>query len=347
MMNKSNKLMSLMSLWGIILVVLGHSGFEETIVMDNLLGLHKYIYSYHMPLFFFISGYLYALTNPDFARIDPLKFLKKKILRLYVPYVVLGLIIFCIKWGLSGLSHTERDFSVSNFFMMFIAPHWQSSTMGYLWYIVTLYFLFVFVTILSVCKIDLRNIVVALLLIVLFWGLKLYAPSAAFMNLFNLSSLLWYTPFFIMGVLYDKYENSLSILGAFNGWTKPLLLFCISVSSAFVAFDNTVIDMMFRIFYAIVGIVFSMSFCNGLLQSYFIQKNVLHYGDMTYTIYLLSFFGQYTAKVLFVNIMHAHWSICVIAMFAAGLLFPILVYRIVRRSETLYKSKFLKLIIGI
>lgn len=52
MMNKSNKLMALMSLWGIILVVLGHSGFEEAIVMDNLFDLHKYIYSYHMPLFF-------------------------------------------------------------------------------------------------------------------------------------------------------------------------------------------------------------------------------------------------------------------------------------------------------
>lgn len=55
---KSDRLISLMSLWGIILVVLGHSGFEETIVMKQLSALHTWIYSFHMPLFFFISGYL-------------------------------------------------------------------------------------------------------------------------------------------------------------------------------------------------------------------------------------------------------------------------------------------------
>jgi len=57
---------------GILAVVLGHCSPDS---------LAKYIYWFHMPLFFFISGYLYQpITSKDF--------LKKKTLRLLVPYAV-------------------------------------------------------------------------------------------------------------------------------------------------------------------------------------------------------------------------------------------------------------------
>ncbi len=38
--------------FGIILVVLGHLHFGHNM-------LHQYIYAFHMPLFFLVSGYLY------------------------------------------------------------------------------------------------------------------------------------------------------------------------------------------------------------------------------------------------------------------------------------------------
>lgn len=63
--------------FGIILVVLGHSGISETAV--------KYIYSFHMPLFFIISGYLYKSEDSIG------NFIKKKIKALYLPYVLVNL----------------------------------------------------------------------------------------------------------------------------------------------------------------------------------------------------------------------------------------------------------------
>jgi acyltransferase len=60
---------------GIALVVLGHIG-------DSLpKGLSAYIYSFHMPLFFFLSGYLYKNKKIDF-----LSFVKKKARTLLIPY---------------------------------------------------------------------------------------------------------------------------------------------------------------------------------------------------------------------------------------------------------------------
>lgn len=77
-MAKSNHLMALLSVWGIFLVLLGHSGFEEEIIQKNLSGLHSWIYSFHMPLFFLISGFLFLLTNPDMKNACTGKFIWKK-----------------------------------------------------------------------------------------------------------------------------------------------------------------------------------------------------------------------------------------------------------------------------
>lgn len=71
---------------GIILVVFGHTDISSAI--------RKYIYSFHMPLFFFCSGYLYS--NTDTVR----QLLQKKSRKLLLPYflfTVLSLLIVIVK----------------------------------------------------------------------------------------------------------------------------------------------------------------------------------------------------------------------------------------------------------
>ena len=60
--------------FGIILITLGHLGCFEL--------LERYLYSFHVPLFFFISGYLYRRGT------KPLNdYIKKKTLTIFVPFV--------------------------------------------------------------------------------------------------------------------------------------------------------------------------------------------------------------------------------------------------------------------
>ena len=91
------RFISYLQVIGIILVVLGHSLHEYP---DGAHGtqmiLYRLIYSFHMPLFIFVSGFLMVYAGfrrgrePD----TPLRFTKKKILRLIVPYVVLTLVTY-------------------------------------------------------------------------------------------------------------------------------------------------------------------------------------------------------------------------------------------------------------
>lgn len=346
-MAKSNHLMALMSLWGVILVVLGHSGFEEPFIAEKLRWLDTWIYMFHMPLFFFISGYLYSFTNKNFDEIDVKKFLKKKFIRLYVPYIVLGLIVFCIKFCMSGFMGISRSYSLQDFLMMFIAPRWPNSTMGYLWFIGTMFFMFIVIAILGKLRINLRTLSVSIIIVAILWLLNNSLEGQdLWYKVFNLEALLWYIPFFIMGIHYQMNETILSSY-AKGGVTKLILFFLLTILGAWLLMQNYTIKYLFRITFAVIGIWFSMVLCNTLLQNDFFYRKILPYGDITYTIYLMSFFGQYSAKALIVNILHLHWYHCVICMFIGGLVFPLIVYQIYLATNKFDENKFLKVLIGV
>ena len=64
-MNKTNDkiiLFTCLNLWGTLLVIIGHSGFSEDYITNTFGLIHRWIYSFHMPLFFFISGLLFQYT---------------------------------------------------------------------------------------------------------------------------------------------------------------------------------------------------------------------------------------------------------------------------------------------
>lgn len=97
---------------GLILVVLGHShpsdwssfsgtGFERLI---------NFLYIFHMPLFFYIAGFLF--WNSDrITRLGYRRWLKEKIIRLLTPYVILSVLAMLPKYyiehnGFAGLNLT-------------------------------------------------------------------------------------------------------------------------------------------------------------------------------------------------------------------------------------------------
>ena len=64
-----------------ILMVIGHMGLQN--------GFTQYIYSFHMPLFFFLSGICIGKSNTEESII---KHIVKRTKRLLVPYILFSLI---------------------------------------------------------------------------------------------------------------------------------------------------------------------------------------------------------------------------------------------------------------
>ena len=69
-------------------VILGHMNVPEM--------LKSWIYSFHMPVFFFITGFNYDIDK--IAQTAPLAYLKKLGARLLVPYVWMQLLSFCLRF---------------------------------------------------------------------------------------------------------------------------------------------------------------------------------------------------------------------------------------------------------
>ena len=61
----------------ILLVVLGHTFRDEMLTNDIAYFLKTFIYSFHMPLFMAISGYVFSLSLDKYIK-EPKKFLAKK-----------------------------------------------------------------------------------------------------------------------------------------------------------------------------------------------------------------------------------------------------------------------------
>ena len=341
-MTKSNHLMALLSVWGILLVVLGHSGFEELMIQTKLSGLHSWIYSFHMPLFFLISGYLFSLTNPVIESACTWRFVEKKVKRLLGPYVVLGTTIFGVKYVFSGLSHATREFSIENFFKMFVIPGADYSTIGHLWYVFTLFIIFLVVLSLTGLRLISSNRlwVVALAAIGL-WLLNYLLPS---IKLLNGSNVLYYAADFLIGILLQRYYEQVSCLFETSGWGvhKCIIYFILTIALMFVHVNGP----CYMILRAICGILLSLSMCDFIMKHLpRLEETMVHFSNKTYTIYLLSWFGHYIMKFALVNVLDMHYLIVVAGMFAGGLLFPLVVCRLVDCVPLLNKKE-IRLIIG-
>lgn len=89
---------------GAILVVIGHLVLYEG-------NAKVYIYSFHMPLFFFISGYLYHHEKKFTV------FLRRKCKSLLLPYFIFAFVSILVTYFLEGISLSRREILINYFFV--------------------------------------------------------------------------------------------------------------------------------------------------------------------------------------------------------------------------------------
>lgn len=95
-----NKTFGILSALTIIMVVAGHCGYHIMTVGE----LFPY-YSFHVPLFMFISGYFYKDCEED----APLAYLKKKVRRLLAPYFIWNVVYGLLAWGMRAAGFTMGE----------------------------------------------------------------------------------------------------------------------------------------------------------------------------------------------------------------------------------------------
>lgn len=122
---------------GIVLVVLGHCIPDATsptgISVPAYRWLHDVIYSFHMPLFFFLAGFMVSRQKMLARAQKPLDLVRKRISRLLVPYIFVGLCYAPFKMLLSRFANKPYDISTLWQMVIGINPD------GELWFLYALF----------------------------------------------------------------------------------------------------------------------------------------------------------------------------------------------------------------
>jgi len=192
--------------FGIFLVVLGHTHIGEEMA--------KFIFSFHMPLFFFISGFLF---NKDIPFII---FLKSKFKRIINPYLFFSLSSFLLYWIPAKIRNVDNIIGWKEFLL--------GTTLGLsdppflswnivLWYLPALFCLLILAYTISKCPGKIGIIIIVILTLTGFWLSKfnlLYFP-------YSINSVLSVLPFFYIGLIMKNVKItgilklSAIIIGAF------------------------------------------------------------------------------------------------------------------------------------
>lgn len=321
-MDSRNRLISFMQAFGIILVVAGHSTYQLGHA-GHVSSICRWLYTFHMPLFFFISGYLLKYSNTrkgiqlsDMPALGKDGFITGKARRLLVPYVIISSVVFIPKTMMSAIALRPVDLSVWSYLGMLLYPH--TNVIGYFWFLPSLFLIFCMAYIAAKTKAKTNDS----LLIVCLITVSIVNPGTGFLGL---DSALYNAVFFAAGYMFRKHMLE-TVVGRHSA-TAAAVTFTVSVALMY-APDT--------------GVRYLLSSFNGILMSVALAHLYIagkmrfldHLDGATYTIYLLSWFPQVASQQILMSLVPGiTWHVTTALAFFSGLYVPLMVHRWVRKRS--------------
>lgn len=124
---------------GVISVIFGHS-MNSIDVPGWLLDMKLWVYTYHMPLFFFVSAYLFSYLG-GFERRGYKETFKSKFERLLVPYIIWNVAFFAPKILMSDYITDTVEWTPEYFLRLFLCP--RENILGHTWFLFALFEMYV------------------------------------------------------------------------------------------------------------------------------------------------------------------------------------------------------------
>lgn len=273
--------------FAILLVVIGHvfDGYinatmytEHTVFMSSAYNL---IYSFHMPLFFIVSGYVFRVAYFKDEN-SPKPSLKSQIINVILIYVLFSILFGAFKIVCGQF--TNSDTTIKSILMIFIKPIYPY------WY---LYILIFFYLIFSRKKVLECNNIVILSVLIIASCLSGFIKSE-FSGYFEIKHFLFYLVFFFIGELL--YTNKLKLI---SNLYVTIILFIISIALMFAYRDGLALynekhaynTLAVWNFFIALGISLMLFL---IFKKLFSNENLLH-------VKFFSFLGRYSLEIYVIH----------------------------------------------
>lgn len=314
-----NQNISFLQTFGILLVVIGHA-----LCLHPDWFLFDWIYSFHMPLFMFISGYLYTIQGNKNQSIATGKFTQKKALRLLVPYLVISTAGFLCKALLNSYAVRTSDISFMGYLHSISYPN--ENAVIPMWFLPTL---FLIITTSHILLRQFKNDCPILFLLGCSILSSILAPHYEAMPL-NLNIALHYYKWWAIGYFFCKYTDCVTPRLKL---THPITTFILSTLSIVTVWSqrNGYTPHALHTLTPIVGILMSLSIAH--LYTRLNYNPLRHLYGHSFQIYLLSWFPQSFVNTLGYNILDLSPLWVIPANIILAIYLPILVSNILSRNR--------------
>ena len=256
----------------IFLVVLGHEIQSSSVNFDSIY-LFKFIYSFHMPFFILISGYLASMSVKR-SQCSFEKCIKKKFYYLIVPF---------LSWFIIGII-IQEDLSFTGIVSSFesLINHVDNG----LWYLYVLFVLYIFLYVSY--KIKYKYIVLLSLFLLL--------PMT---NILGMNLIKWYLIYFILGMALFDYQLLLkNIFIKYIMRIKYLTVVLFILSLVYWEREFGIHSIFLNAYYLYAYKFFTSLL--GIISVYIITKKLFSY---LYLSDIFNLFGKNSMKIYILNVL--------------------------------------------
>ncbi len=264
-----------------------------------------------MPLFTFISGYIYSIykiRGNDFSA-----FFVGKVRRLIVPLLVVGIPFSVLQAVSPGVN---KALSLTDALLSFFVP------VNHFWFLQAVFIIFMFVGLLQwhgLLKYPGQRYLLFLFSAFVFL-LPLFPVDA-----FGINGAIYLLPFFVTGMICqesaDSLKHSLRVMG-------PVVLIVISVALLYIAAVDRELIVDRR---SVIGLVIGCVSCVALLSTNMRSKSLIWLGGYSYAIFLYHVLFAAASRFALGHFGVRDESVLVFAGVVCGLLGPVVLSNLFSR----------------
>ena len=304
-------------------MVFGHSFHEypsEKYGTDLLV--YRMMYSFRMPLFMFVSGYLMVFTT--MMRPGPGKsvseFTKGKIKRLLLPFFVLSLVTFVPRSLMGNMADEPLSLSWSSLVESLLIH--DKLVISFFWFLQASFMLLVFnYSLLKLGrKARLDDHALYTIIVAFFIVLPYFFPYDALGNYFSLERAVTFGLFFVCGAAYCRFSE---FFDYYIPWTSFIFL-GVTASAWAVLFFLTENTDYSRIC-SLAGILMCVSLARILVK--YDIRFLDHLIGANYMIFLLSWYCNVASQQVLHHFVELPWWCYTILSLVSGIYIPWLGYR--------------------
>lgn len=323
---------SILQIIGPILVILGHS--INGLPCDGwwYVFSKEWVYIFHMPLFFMISGYLLAhngwLRDRSYG-----KFIGQKALRLLLPYVVWNLVFLVPKILAASVITDAAPTDLVGVLKAFVYP--RQNVLGHTWFLMGLFEVFLIAPVLKKLLtgktwIKVVTVIAAAVLYVLPLGWELFAISDLHKDLL----------FFVVGCLLGQIPGD-RFAALMSQWKWPAVAGAVVTSAAALIWW----DVTEAVRFIPCGFIL-LAMVSLTAQVKQLPEKLGRIGADSFAVYIMHWPVMLVVRIVAYQILKMPVAVTAVLMSVLGWVVPVFVIWLVRKIPVKWIQKSAKYLLG-